>query len=365
MIVYSKKIILFITEIKRIVKDVLSKEIHLRVAGDRFYDKREAVSYPIKIVIYNHKSMLGYFEPHFYELGFHECLMHTSPQQLRNVVRHELAHYITSTLYGEGIQAHGVEFRAFCEKMGWGEEVYKATTCLEEGPLAVPIEENPVLRRIQKLMALANSSNKNEAESAMIKSQQLLLKHNIESKYMGGEEEERLFLKRIMEQKKENAKMRSIARILETFFVNVVYQRARGFICLEILGNAVNVEIADHVATILDSQLEQLWEEARKNFRLKGAIAKNSFFLGLAKGYCDKIRALKRDYDTTVSQALMVIEKQLIDAQSMVYPRLSSGRSHGSHCAESAALGQQMGRQLNINPALKQSSKESGALIGY
>ena len=67
-------------------------------------------------------------------------------------------------------------------------------------------------------MALATSSNKNEAEQAMIKSQQLLLKHNIESKYIGGEDEEKVFLKRIMKQKKENAKMRSHRHYFGNFF---------------------------------------------------------------------------------------------------------------------------------------------------
>ena len=104
--------------------------------------------------------------------------------------------------------------------MGWGEEVYKATSAWRGTRNASEMEESGVLRKVQKLMALATSSNKHEAEQAMIKSQQLLLKHNIESKYIGGEDEEKIFLKRIMKQKKENAKMRSIANILETFFVN-------------------------------------------------------------------------------------------------------------------------------------------------
>ena len=40
--------------------------------------------------------MLGYFDSNFYELGFHECLMHSGREQLHNVIRHELAHYINS-----------------------------------------------------------------------------------------------------------------------------------------------------------------------------------------------------------------------------------------------------------------------------
>lgn len=364
MIVYSKKIIQFIHEIKHTIKNVLSTEIRVRVAGDRFHDRREEASYPIKVVIYNNKTMLGYFDPHFYELGFHECLMHSSREQLHNIIRHELAHYMTFINYGETFQPHPPEFKAFCQRMGWGEEVYKATICLEGGGNAVR-EESSVFRKVQKLMSLASSSNSNEAEQAMIKSQQLLLKHNIESTYMGGEDSEKLFLKRIMKQKKENAKMRSIAWILETFFVSIVYKRVEGFIYLEIMGNAVNLEIAEYVAGFLHGEMDKLWNQAQKYTSLRGTIAKNSFFLGLAKGYCDKIQALKRAYQSDVANALMVIEKQLIDAKALVYPRLTKGKSSGNHCHESSALGELMGRQLSINPAVSRSSKNSGALIGY
>ena len=120
MFVYSKKIIQFVNEIKRTIKDVLSKEVCIKVAGDRFYDQPQEASYPIKVVIYNNKSMLGYFDSHFYELGFHECLMHSSRKQLHDVIRHELAHYFTFINYGAAIQPHASEFRAFCQLMGWG-----------------------------------------------------------------------------------------------------------------------------------------------------------------------------------------------------------------------------------------------------
>ena len=212
-------------------------------------------------------------------------------------------------------------------------------------------------------MALASSSNQNEAEQALIKSQQLLLMHNIDAKYIESAEEEKLFLKRIMKQKKVNAKMRSIAKIIEVFFVNVVYSRGGGFIYLEILGSAVNIEIAEYVANFLDNEFDKLWIQAQSHANLKGVVAKNSFFLGIAKGYCDKIKMLKRNYNNDVAHALMVIEKQLIDAKSMVYQQLRSSKSSGNHCHASSALGEMIGRQLNINPALNNSATHSNRCL--
>ncbi len=365
MIVYSKRIIQFINQIKIILKDILSREIGLRVSGDRFYDRRNQVSYPIKVVVFNNKSLLGYFDSYFYEIGFHERLMHSSNLQLRNVIRHELAHYITYINHGESVQSHGFEFRTFCRQMGWGEDVYKATSCLEDGLLISSNEESSVLRKVQKLMALAASSNKHEAEQAMIKSQQLLLKHNIESHGLTGANDDKIFLKRIMKQRRENAKMRSIANILGTFFVSTIYCRAGDFLYLEILGDAVNIEIAEYVAGVLDRKLDHLWEEARIQGGLKGLIAKNSFFRGIAKGYCNKIHALKKEYREETVSALMVIEKKLTDAEAMIYTRLSQTRSNANYCAKSSALGEQMGKALNINPALNKSEGNSMFLIGH
>lgn len=365
MIIYSKKIIRFVNEIKSVIKEVVAKEIRLKVYGDRFYDRLERVSYPIKAVIYNNRTMLGYFDSDFYELGFHECLMHTSRAQLHNVIRHELAHYMTFINYGSAVQPHASEFRAFCQNMGWGEEVYRAAICLENADGFSANEESSVFRKVQKLMALAGSSNQHEAEQAMIKSQQLLLQHNIESKYMGEADEEKVFLKRIMKQKKIDGKMRSIAIILETFFVNIVFSRAGEFTYLEVLGNAVNIEIVEHVALVLQRELDKLWHQAKRQANLKGMIAKNSFFLGLAKGYCNKIQSLKREYNPEVSNALMVIEKKLIDAKAMVYQRLTSAKRSGSYCPDSSALGEIMGRQLNIYPTVNKSSNTAEALIAY
>lgn len=363
MFIYSKKISAFVNAIKESIKKILSENICVKVVGNRFYTS-ENFSYPISVVVYNNKAMLGYFEQDFYELGFHECLMHSSKEQLLNVIRHELAHYMTFIKYGNSITPHAIEFKNFCLQMGWGEEVYKATTCWD-GTQNVT-ELSNIFRKIQKLMALATSSNQNEAEQAMIKSQQLLLKHNLATPSARLDDDEPIFLKRIMKQKKENAKMRSIAKILETFFVSIVYLRGKDHIYLEILGSAMNIEIAEYVADILQDQLDKLWEQTKKeHLHLKGLSAKNSFFLGIARGYCNKIHALKKEYNSEDRHALILIEKKLIDAKAFVYPRLSSSKSHGSYCPEASILGEQVGRQLNINPAIASTAKNFNALLTY
>lgn len=354
MIVYSMKILRFLREIKKMVADVLSEELHFRVGKDRFYAQENRFSYPIRIVIYNHRAMLGYFDPNFYELGFHECLMQSSLSQLKNVIRHEIAHYIVFIENGERDSPHGHTFKEFCKKAGWGEEVYRATSCLDGGEDLSCFLEKSILRKVQKLMALAESSSPNESEQAMIKSRQLLLKHNIELQEV--QAEEKIVLKRVLKQKREDAKMRSIAKILSTFFIHVIFRKGKDFTCLEILGDLVNVEIGEYVAIYLEKELDSLWEKAQRNTSLKGLIAKNSFFLGVAKGYCNKIEALKKEYPADTEKALVLMEKKLFDAKNMVYPRLFSSKSHFRYCEASANLGERAGKSLQIHPAVEKSS---------
>lgn len=362
MIVYSKKIVQFIQEIKSIIVDVLSKEIGLKISKGRFYNRENTISYPIKIVIYNNKRMLGYFDADFYEMGFHQCLMHARKSDLKDVIRHELAHYMVFIKYGIGVKPHGEEFKAFCKEIGWDKEVSKATIHLLQEENIFEVQNSAIFRKIQKLMALSTSSNPHEAEQAMIKSQQLLLKHNIEAYSVT---EENFFLKRLMKQKKETAKMRAIGKILETFFVHVVYSRGQDFICLEILGDAINIEIAEYVAHVLDIELEKLWKQAQQQAYLSGTVAKNSFFLGIAKGYCNKIEAFQKVQNTSGSTALIVIEKKLAEAKMMAYDRLSSKTSRRRVCKNSSSLGEQIGKKLSINPGIRQSSSDSIALISY
>ena len=152
--------------------------------------------------------------------------------------------------------------------MGWGEDVQRAEILLKRELYDRQENESDVLRKVKKLLALASSSNVYEAETAMLKSQQLLLKHHLEAPIGESENDGNVVLKRIMRQKRLDAKGRTIGRILHTFFVNIVYSRADKYTCLEILGDSVNVAIAEYVANVLDHELEIMWTQAQKGARI-------------------------------------------------------------------------------------------------
>lgn len=340
MLLYSEAIIGFADHLKSLIKKILRAEVSVRVFSDRFHYKQ--ISYPIKVVIYNHLSHLGHFDPEFLELGFHEELMHASKEEITCVIRHEIAHYLTFIEHGIEAQPHGPRFKAFCKQMGWDSETAAASMSLSHQA------KSELLRKVSKLMALSQSSNPHEAELAMLKSREILLKHQLHAP----SQEEGVALQRILKQKKVDGKMRCIAQILSTFFVSIVYRKGKGCVCLDVLGKKANVEIAEYVASVLEFRLEELWAATK----LKGLVAKNSFFRGLAQGYCNKVKALKVDLQE--SQAVMVIENQLLAAQALVYPHLRSQKTSNQHCESAAKLGIAAGKSLQIQPALSSNTSK-------
>ncbi len=346
MFVYSEKIIEFIKKLTFTVKKILHEEVGLKVHGDRFFDKSGKFSFPIKIVIFNSKGKLGYFDANFLELGFHQSVIYSSKEMLENLIRHELAHYLTYIKYREGFLPHGAEFKSICKEYHWGKEVYEASTTTNDTPL---IEKSNIARKIEKLLALGTSTNPHESSLAILKSRELLLKHNISDAFNN---EGEIILKRILKQNRMNAKIQSCSHILKTFFVSTVYSYGTGCLYLEIIGSAVNVEIAEYIANVLDGELDRLWAASG----LKGLSAKNSFFDGIAKGYCKKIENLNNKHDGRVANALMKIENTLALAQSLIYPHLSRSKTSRRLCPLASSLGEQAGKNLEFKKAMTTSS---------
>jgi len=359
MHIYSKQIIAFASKLKKLIQTILTHELDVQVAQNHFYFVDNHSYYPIKVVIYNDRSSLGYFDPEFLELGFHERLMDLQTDILCNIVRHEIAHYFVYLISGN-VQAHGSKFKSFCNVVGWGKEVSDAAMYIEEESFNHTAEECAVMRKIQKLMSLSGSSNENEAEQAMLKAQDLLLKHNLEKPSLIDANDEKWILKRVLKEKRRTTKMSAICSILSTFFVSVVFNRSQDFVCLQILGAAVNVDIAEYVALFLDDELERLWLNCKKQHKsLQGLVAKNSFFSGIAHGYCAKADAQKNACGPASKQALMCIEGMLMDMTKLVYPTLKNTKGTRKLCPESEAIGHGIGQSLTINPGINGPATQS------
>ncbi|MDD0853303.1 DUF2786 domain-containing protein [Halobacteriovorax sp. GB3] len=367
MFIYNSTTLSFQKKCKTYAREIMHKEMNLTLKRDRFLWKNHLI--PISFVVFEDEKKLGYFNSHLYQVAFNKTLMFNAKDSvLKDIIRHELAHFICHLIYKNTADAHGVEYRKICQSYGWGEEVYRAymSISLANDKKEGDLKGERILQRIQKLMNLASSDNENESALATMKANELLLKYNLQSIASYEEDDnQEAYLERVLSGKRKNAKAQAIYEILTTFFVQPVFNHGQGQFYLEVIGQKVNVEIASYVAGFLDTELERLWERAkRENSNLKGQASKNTFMKSVAKGYVSKINEQKSHSGD--SRALIVLEKDLKDKTAMVHGKMGFSYSKGSkYCPDSAKIGNKMGKSLSFKKGLQQSANSLKKLLSY
>ena len=349
---YSSTILAFQKKVKHFAFNILATEVGVQINRKTF--QWGDYHYPLKIVVFEDPKKLGFYDSFCYTVGINKTLMYkANDETLKNIIRHELAHYLVSIMYGE-VSFHGRDFATVCRRYGWGREVAKAySNTREDNKIHPNIGHEKLLEKIKKIFALASSSNSHESQAAAAKANELLLRYNLQNVHLEDDEEEAC-LKRVLTARKNNAKMASIYEILKTFYVRPVFNKGKGIVYLEIVGLRANVELGEYVAHFLDCELDRLWEQhQKKNPYLKGLTMKNSFFRGLAEGYTQKIKeANKKNLNRN---EIMVIQNNLDKYVGMVYGRLSSTIGRGKINPYSQNLGKNVGKNLTIRQGIKGS----------
>lgn len=354
MKIYTETTISFAKKLKTLAKEILTKEAWLEVKRTRFIFK--AHSYPLHIVIIESHNTLGYFDPHTYQIGINIKLMYELKEHtLKNVLRHELAHYLSYIKYGSDETAHGEFFQKTCLDYNWGTEVSKASLNIDLSAQPVgDLASEKIITRIKALLKLAQSSNEHEANLATLKANQLLLKHNLAKTNLENNEIN-LYTDTLITAKKRNGKMSAIYDILKHFLVAPVFIYGKGQIAIEASGSKENLELAQYVVDFLDEEMERLW---KKQTHQKGLKAKNSFFLGMAKGYESKIQKTRKEFSNEDQKSLVLVENKLSDQVKYVYRSLSSSRSQGSINPHAFQNGVSEGKNLTINKAVKNTKNK-------
>lgn len=205
------------------------------------------------------------------------------------VLKHEMAHqYAHEVLGAVDETAHGPAFREVCRRHG-----FDATA--SGVPMALGVTPNPdedrAMRRVQKLLALAGSGNRNEAESAMNAAQKLMLEHNLGTPPAGY-----VFRHLGTPTGRVQAFARDLANLLgKHFFVDCIWvgvydvrQAANGTV-LEIVGTPGNVEMAAYVYDYVLHAVEKLWSEHKKERGVYANRDRRIFLSGAIRGFEEKL----------------------------------------------------------------------------
>ena len=209
-IVYSDVIIAFNKKCEAFALKIIKKEMGLKTHRKRFYV--QATSYPLQIVTFEHSSRLGYFQPDLFEIGINKLFLFAEDSSLLDVIRHELAHFMTFIQFGIQVSDHGKEFHQICKQYKWKSNISRAKVAKE-----TIVKNDKIAKRIIKLFSLAKSHNLNESEAATLKAQELVSKYSINIKE--SDQEVEMHLIRFFPSKRNFAKLKAISDILRTFFV--------------------------------------------------------------------------------------------------------------------------------------------------
>lgn len=360
MQVYSENILHFIKKAESMLREIISAEVKLPVNRSRFEFNK--FLYPIQVVVFEGNE-IGHFNSSYFQIGLNKKLIYQAKDSvLRDILRHELAHYLTLLFYGE-VQAHGQEFKEICQRFKFPDHVSLASMNLEESNQSKvgDLDSERVLEKIKKLLKLAESTNSHEAELATLKANQLLLRHHLDYHQLHDDEE--LYMDRVLIKPRKEAKMMAIYEILKHFIVRPVLSFGKGSCALEVTGSQTNVKLAHYVANFLDYELDHLWKSAQKETGLSGLRAKNSFFMGVAHGFDEKMKLQKMNFSPDEQKALVVIEKDLESKIGTIYRRLSSSASSQTLDSTANAYGMKKGRELTVRGAVE--SKSSGHLLTF
>lgn len=352
MLIYDSTSLAFIKKAEAFLKEIL-EQAGIKVRTSRFEYNR--ILYPLQVVVFEGKEW-GHFNAPYYQIGLNRKLIYLAKDSVvRDILKHELAHYLTHIIYPNA-RPHGLEFKEVCTRFGFPEDVARATMDLDESNLSKEgdLHSEKILEKVKKLLMLAQSSNSHEAELATIKANELLLRHNLD---YCQDRTEPIYMDRLLLRKRKDTKISAIYSILKHFIVRPVISQGKNSCCLEVSGTLTNVKLAGYVANFLEQELDHLWKLAQKEDGLQGLQAKNSFFLGVASGFDQKMKQVKTHYSEADKKALMVVEQKLDFDTQIIYKRLGSSRS--SHQMDFVAnkKGQEKGLSLTIRNAVEGKGK--------
>lgn len=310
------------------------------------------------------------------------------------VLKHEMAHMLVGEDSEASGSAHGPAFQEACRRLGvapWARraaiEVDPTTALQQHRQLSA--EQERLLRRIEKLLSLASSSQEHEASLAMQRARELCARHQVEA-FAAGQQQDYTYVLIQHQKKVSPAHQASIASILSHhFYVDCVMRQeynaraATRFKVLEILGTRENVQMAEYVYWFLWNQLPLLWQHHRAAKQTQSPVrstrvSQRSFYLGVLRGFDDKLTqqktAMEQQALARASDDQLVpladrrlearLQTQLKQFVKERFPHLHrSGGRRQNLSADDFSSGRQRGRELNLHRGLTETHRGAIQLL--
>ncbi len=289
---------------------------------------------------------------------------------VKEVLVHEMAHQYAHEVFKAGNEPpHGPSFRKACHVLKANPRAsgsYRPLTDrLSEDGLS---EQDRILVKVKKLLALGNSMNRNEAEFAVAKAHDLIRKYNLD---LLEKDRERRFISLFtgLPALKHARHEYLLSHLLvEHYFVYGIwvpaYVISKGKMgrVFEITGTPENVKIASYVHDFITCHMERAWGDFNRNKKL-GRSHQCDFSTGLVMGFTDRLNRERTDRGSAASPqlispshagALVPLDPKLSEYASYRYPRVRH-QKRPPRPVDPRVLdaGKDIGRKLVLNKAVE------------
>lgn len=295
-------------------------------------------------------GQLGLWEPDPPTIAISRQLLSDRPWGVvLEVLKHEMAHQFVCEVLRKSEAPHGPIFKQVCHDRGIDSAAAGAIRSENAA-------DSSLMHKITRLLALAESGNKHEAEAAMSAAQRLMLKHNLSPR----ETHARNF--RYAHLGKPSGKVAESQRVLasilsEYFFVEVLWidvwrvlEGKSGYV-LEVCGEHQNVDLAEYVFSFLNQSAERLWSEHKDSNGIRGDKDRRTFAAGVMTGFYRKLQAEQRK--NQAAGLIWLGDPELAGYFKRRYPRTRS-MSYGTSSGSAAhAEGQKAGAALVLHKGVK------------
>jgi predicted SprT family Zn-dependent metalloprotease len=348
------------SELLRIYVRELLAEWHLQ-NSQRF---RSRLTPPVLSLSAGH-THLGRYHHATRSLELSRAMLETAAWgDIVEVLKHEMAHqYVHEALGVHDEVAHGVTFRAVCRELGIDGRASGTVN-----PRTA--DEERLVSRVAKLLALAGSSNAHEAEAAMLAAQRLMARHNIQPSSSLDASCTYSYRQLGTPTGRVYEPMRLLASILAShFFVDAIWVSAlrkndgkRGSV-LEICGKPANLDLAEYVYGFLRATSERLYEDHKAAhphavhhtvqqpaFGTREASSKRAFLAGVMTGFAKKLKKEQRKVEQ--EGLVWVKDSALADYFQRRHPRVRHVRFAERGRGDAYRRGEDAGSRIVLHRAM-------------
>lgn len=321
-------------QVEMLMYQIFKKEIGMLYKNKKIYTPH--YRYPLSVVLFVNREKAGFFDPEKYQIGIHRSLLHKEETLLKDVLRHEIAHFLTFVEFGSLVKPHGAEFRQICNRYHWNENVMQAT-------LSVSFPALTSSKKMQKLRAMTKSSNIHEAKIALQKLENL----SLDSEESDASDFSLIELGCV---KRGVQKWESMARylmLLET--LPIINHTEKGFI-LEVFGPAKKIEIATYSFEVIERAIQSEQIRLKKAGKLKGLSESIAFYSGFIEGLTSELHKKKSKSQNLKesTRALTVTQESLHRQMSRFFPNLRFRNRSQKALKMPYKIGKDLGKEFEM-----------------